>query len=94
MNFDTEREEASRAIARGNKATSEFELLEEAFTTIRTVALETAVNSRPEDVALRERMIITAQLIDGVKTAILRIAEDGDAAREYIETLIKREDQK
>lgn len=68
-------------IAQGSRARTDFQAFEDAFDKLRAVSLEKIIKSAPADLALRERLVVTVQIIDAIRDELLRLAGAGDAAR-------------
>ncbi len=73
-----------RAARRGLKAQQELELLEESFATLKAAALEELVQTSPHQVEKRERLYLVAHVSESVKQALLRIATNGEVARQVL----------
>lgn len=76
--------EDRREVDAGRNALAALELVGGHMDAIRTVAMGEIINSRPEHVELRERMIVTCQIMDAVKSALERSVAAGDAAQHRI----------
>lgn len=67
-------------IARAEVARHDHEAFDDAFTRLRTAALEEIVKTHPNAQRQLDRLISTVQIIDAVKQALLQIAAGGDVA--------------
>lgn len=80
MRVDRESDQRAEAAA-GREAKNALALVGAHMDRLRAVALEQIISSHPEHVALRERMIVTAQIIDGVRAALEKSVLAGDNAQ-------------
>lgn len=65
------------AIAKGHAAARELEQTEEAFAAVRQALLEEAAIAKIEDVLRREKLILSVQVLDGVKQALFTVVSAG-----------------
>lgn len=68
-------------IGRANQARRELELVDEAFAAVRQAALEGIVKGDPEQQRRIDRLIMTVQIIDGVRKVIEQVIDNGTIAR-------------
>lgn len=69
------------AVARGQKAEVELELLDEAFDQLKAAAIEEWLNTSSGQVEKRERLHQVAAMTDAVRAALMKIVNDGAYAR-------------
>ena len=69
-----------REAAEGREATAALSLVSTHMEAIRSAAVDEIINSRPEHKELRERMIVTCQIVDAVRSALEKSVVMGDAA--------------
>jgi hypothetical protein len=75
---DIDFEAARIAVERGEQAKNELALVTEACRDLRAAAVEAIINTHPNEVAIRERAIVTAQIIDEVKSILIQIIDKAD----------------
>lgn len=64
----------------GREAKAALEVLGRHFDNLRAACIEKAVASSPDAVALRERMIVSCQVIDAMRNVMERAVAGGAAA--------------
>ena len=67
------------AIRKGREAEAALALLDPHFEALRDVCVREIISSHPEHVALRERLIVTCQILDAVRSAVQKAAVSGQA---------------
>ena len=75
-----DREANAEAIRKGREAESALRLLDPHFAALRDVALREIVSSAPDQLAFRERMIVTCQILDAVHDALAKCCVSGHDA--------------
>lgn len=71
---------------RSEKARREFTETEAAFGSVRTALVNQLLSSKIGESLLRDKLVLTIQALDQVRSAILAVAQDGDIER-HIEAL-------
>lgn len=87
MSDDAEAEDRRAALA-ASRARTELQMTGAAFAELRAKTIEQIIASAPEQVAFRERMIVTCQILDAVKATL----EDIVTAGTYAEAALAQND--
>ena len=70
-----------REIGEGQRAKAAMDVIGLHLEGLRAAAIEQIVGSHPEHLAFRERMIVTCQIVDAVRSAIEQAVAAGEAAQ-------------
>lgn len=73
-----------QAVAAGHRATLEMEQTAAAFERVRQATLKALINSKAGEEAVRERLIVTCQILDAVQSALQDVVNNGLIAEEAI----------
>lgn len=74
----------AQAVAQGHRAERELNETAQAFEKVRAAAIAALINTAPGQEAVRERLIVTCQIIDAVQAALLDVVNDGKVAEHAI----------
>jgi hypothetical protein len=73
-----------QAVASGHRAKLEMEQTAAAFERVRQATLKALINSKAGEEAVRERLIVTCQILDAVQSALQDVVNNGLIAEEAI----------
>jgi hypothetical protein len=72
------------AVAKGHRAERELAETAEAFERVRLAAVEALINTAAGQEAVRERLVVTCQILDAVHGALRDVVNSGLIAAEAI----------
>ncbi len=67
-------------LRKGREAEAALALLDPHFTALREVCVREIISSHPDHTSLRERMIVTCQILDAVRSAVQACCVSGHDA--------------
>jgi hypothetical protein len=73
------------AVAKGHRAERELNETAEAFEQVRAAAVGALINTAAGQEAVRERLIVTCQILDAVQRALLDVVNGGKLAEHAIQ---------
>ena len=74
----------AEAAARGREAEREFAETRAAFERVRQAAVASLIATAPGQEAVRERLVVTCQILDAVQSALMDVVNSGKLAEHAI----------
>jgi phage-related tail protein len=73
-----------QAVAKGHRAEREYEETAEGFEKVRQAAVKALINTKAGEEAVRERLVVTCQILDAVQSALMDVVNSGQLAEHAI----------